>query len=249
MATPNEIHNQQINLGIYRQTLADMLRQQAMQGTAYAQPALLATIRDSRHNIARIKGILRSWGIAADDHPDDTDPTLTPRTATPTPVAPAASFQFNGPIHAGNLNVGGTQTIQRQDITMGNTYNGGDNFSGSNFSGAIVNIRATLSNVTQSIGSLNHGSADDKQQLAALVEQLRDALSTAPADVQEDVEVVAEQTKDLLDKASKEKPNKKLVMISAEGLTKAAENLGAALPAVLSLVPQIILTVQKMLPA
>ncbi|KAB8140752.1 hypothetical protein F8S13_22380 [Chloroflexia bacterium SDU3-3] len=253
MATSDDIQDQQQRLRINRQTLADMLRQQAIQGSAYALPGLLATIRETRQQIARIKGILRAWGVSVENHPDDEDPMRTPSSITQAPITPSPaagnSYHFHGTVNAGKMNLGGTETIQHEEIPMGDTYQNGDNFTGANFSGAIVNIRATLSNVTQSIGSMPHGSADDKQQLATLVEQLRKALETAPAESQEDAEAVADLAKDLLDKASKATPNKKTITISAEGLKQAAENLGAALPAILPLVPQIIQAVQKMLPA
>jgi WD40 repeat protein len=71
MSTEDEIVAQQVLLATYRQTLAHYLRQQAMQGEAFALPVVSSGIREARENISRIKRLLRTWGAEVEDHPDD----------------------------------------------------------------------------------------------------------------------------------------------------------------------------------
>ncbi len=58
-----------------------------------------------------------------------------------------------------------------------------------------------------------------------------------------DAEVVAEMAKSLIENATKEKPNKKLIEISAEGLKKAAKDLAIIIPSVLLISEKLISTV------
>jgi hypothetical protein len=120
------------------------------------------------------------------------------------------------------------------------------NMSG-NFSGAILNIKSTLTNVSQSIGAAPHGDAATKAQLQALVEQLSAELQKVPAEQASDAEVVAETAKAAIEQATKAQPNKTLVQISAEGLKQAAQNIAAVLPTVLPIATQIADTLRKMI--
>lgn len=126
------------------------------------------------------------------------------------------------------------------------TFVSGDQFNMSgNFSGAILNIKSTLTNVSQSIGAAPGGDAAVKAQLQQLIEELSSELQKAPADKEGEAEAVAETAKAAVEQATKEKPNKTLVTISAEGLKAAAQNLAAALPAVLPIATKIAETIQK----
>jgi hypothetical protein len=98
------------------------------------------------------------------------------------------------------------------------------------FSGAILNIKSTLTNVAQSVGSSPHGDAATKAQLQALIEQLSAELQKAPPELASEAEAVAETAKTAVEQATKAQPNKTLVQISAEGLKQAAQNLAAVLP-------------------
>jgi pyruvate/2-oxoglutarate dehydrogenase complex dihydrolipoamide acyltransferase (E2) component len=118
-----------------------------------------------------------------------------------------------------------------------------------NFSGAILNIKSTLTNVSQSIGAAPHGGAATKAQLQALVEQLSAELQKAPAEQAGEAEAVAETAKAAVEQATKAQPNKTLVQISAEGLKQAAQNLAAVLPTVLPIATQIADTLRKMIGA
>lgn len=129
------------------------------------------------------------------------------------------------------------------------TFVSGDQFNLSgDFSGSILNLKSTLTNVSQSIAATPHGDATAKAQLQQLIEELSGELQKVPAEKASDAEAVAETAKQAVDQATKEKPNKTLVNISAEGLKAAAQNLAAVLPTVLPLATKIAEAIQKFVP-
>src|SRR5689334_17978536 len=73
MPSQEEILSQQDLLTAHRQTLSILLKQQALQGEAYARPELANSIRKTRSHIQRLKAILRGWGIQVIDQPNDTE--------------------------------------------------------------------------------------------------------------------------------------------------------------------------------
>jgi len=107
-------------------------------------------------------------------------------------------------------------------------------------SNVVINIGSTLSSINQSINSSTHIKESSKQELATLINQLQEALEDVPLENSDEAEAVAELAKDLLEKATKEKVNKPLVEVSAEGLKKAAENLAKVTPKVLTIAGKII---------
>ncbi len=130
------------------------------------------------------------------------------------------------------------------------TFVSGDQFNMSgSFSGAILNIKSTLTNVSQSIGAAPHGDATTKAQLQQLIEQLSAALQQAPAAQISEAEAVAETAKAAVEQATKARPNRTLAQINAEGLQQAAQNLAAELPAVLPIAEQIAALVRKLIGA
>jgi outer membrane protein assembly factor BamB len=67
-----EIDQQEALLATYRRTLAHLLNQLALVGgAAYATPQVVNGLYEARENIQRIKQVLRGWGIAVADHPND----------------------------------------------------------------------------------------------------------------------------------------------------------------------------------
>jgi septal ring factor EnvC (AmiA/AmiB activator) len=69
---PELIETQTALLEQHRRTLAVYLKQQALMG--HAAPAhVILSIQDARHNIDRIKNILREWDAAVEDLPDDSE--------------------------------------------------------------------------------------------------------------------------------------------------------------------------------
>ncbi len=142
-----------------------------------------------------------------------------------------------GNISGSNVAIGRGATATSQTST-GDTYN----FSG-NFSGAILNVNATLENVTQTIGALPWADDETKAELERLVTQLQEQLQQIPPEKEEEAEAVAELTETLLDNANKEKPNKQLLQITGEGLKQAAKNLAAIAPDVAKIAGTIVATI------
>jgi hypothetical protein len=71
MPGAEEIQSQQELLATYRRTLAVYLKQRALQGAAFAPPAVENGIRETRDQIRRLKEVLRSWNVPVEDAPDD----------------------------------------------------------------------------------------------------------------------------------------------------------------------------------
>jgi hypothetical protein len=123
----------------------------------------------------------------------------------------------------------------------------GDTFDMSgDFRGAYLNIKSTLTNVTQTISALPHTDPSIKAELEKLVKELNDALQQVPADKAEDAEAVAQSAELLVEKATEEEPNKTTVQITGEGLKKAAQNLADVMPTVLTIATQIVATVSRL---
>jgi hypothetical protein len=127
-------------------------------------------------------------------------------------------------------------------------FGSGDQFTMSgNFSGAILNIKSTLTNVSQRIGAAPNGDAATKAQLQQLIAQLSVELQQAPAAQAGEAEAVAETAKAVIEQATKAQPNKTMVQISAEGLKQAAQHIAAVLPTVLPIAMQIAEAVRKLI--
>jgi hypothetical protein len=148
---------------------------------------------------------------------------------------------------ARSVNTGGGDYAEGNIDKRKGNFVSGDQFNMSgNFSGAILNIKSTLSNVSQSIGAAAHGDDATKAELQALIAQLSAALEQVPAEQTADAEAVVETAKAAVEQATKEQPNRTMVQISAEGLKQAAQNLAAVLPTVLPLATRIAEAVQRM---
>ncbi len=102
-----------------------------------------------------------------------------------------------------------------------------------------VNIKSFLEDVTQNVRNAP-GMADDKrQQLAALIEELHQALQSAAEKKPEESQAVAQAAQVVATEAVKEKPNKGFLNITAAGLKQAAEALGDIAPTVLAVAGRI----------
>ena len=115
-----------------------------------------------------------------------------------------------------------------------------------NVSGSNIIINSTLQNANVIIGSSNTISQALKLELEELIKQLDAELQKAPLEKKEEAEAVAEAAKDLVEKSAKTTPNKTSIQITAEGLKKAAENIAAVMPTVLTIAASIIKAVLKM---
>lgn len=159
-----------------------------------------------------------------------------------------ATFNQEGQtIHGDQYNAGGDMDFKQGDTTI----NSGDTYSG-DFRGAILNVRSTLSNVTQSIGAIPYASTADKQTLEDLIKQLTAVLEAAIQQnptAAEETEAVAETAKALVDQAKQDKPNRSLLKITGEGLVKATENLAQLTPPVLDISKKIVTFILGMVAA
>jgi phage-related protein len=116
-----------------------------------------------------------------------------------------------------------------------------------NIQNSILNIKSTLTNVQQSIGSISTGDEAARQELQGLIDQLGQALENIPQNLKEEAEAVAAATQMLVESAKAEKPNKPLLQISGEGLKKAAENLSQVAPTLVSIASQVVAAVMRMM--
>jgi hypothetical protein len=138
----------------------------------------------------------------------------------------------------GGVNVSGGDFVGRDKVVHGDTFN----MSG-DFRGSILNIKSTLTHVTQTIGALPGADPAAKAKLETLIRQLNDALQKVPPDKGEDAEAVAELAQQLVETANKEKPNRTMVQVTGEGLKQAAQNLANVMPTVLTIATQIVGTI------
>ena len=76
MVQPEEIKNYRERLTIHRRNLAQLLLQEARHSSDYVPLSIINGIHEQRCHIARIKHILRVWGEAVDDYPDDEPPVF-----------------------------------------------------------------------------------------------------------------------------------------------------------------------------
>ncbi len=118
-------------------------------------------------------------------------------------------------------------------------------FSG-DFRGAIVNFKSTLTNVRQTVKAVPTADEAEKKELERLVVELSTALESLSADKAELAEALAQQTQSLIEEATKEKPNKTMLGISANGLKQAAGTVADVAPKVLQVATQIAEFVMKL---
>jgi hypothetical protein len=145
------------------------------------------------------------------------------------------------------VNTGGGDYAEGHIDKRKGTFVSGDQFTMSgNVSGAMLNMKATLTNVSQSIGAAPQGDAAPKAQIQALIAQLSAELQKVPAEKVSEAEAVVETAKTAVEQATKAQPNKTMVQISVEGLQQAAQNLTAVLPTVLPLAERIAEVLQRM---
>ncbi|MCU0493621.1 MAG: caspase family protein, partial [Chloroflexaceae bacterium] len=107
-----------------------------------------------------------------------------------------------------NVNTGGGAYAESNIDKRSGTVVGGDQYTMSgNFSGAILNINSTLTNVVQRIGGAPHGDASTKARLQALIEQLNATLQQVPAAHTNAAEAVAETARAAVEQATRPQPN------------------------------------------
>lgn len=135
--------------------------------------------------------------------------------------------------------VGSGTTIYLQgDLVQGDKMTGDRIDMSGDFRGANVNVKSTLTNVTQTVGALPQADDATKAELQRLLAELEEALKQVPADKAQEKQTVEQMTEMLVNAA--EQTNKPMMQISAEGLKKAAENLAAVVPNVVKIAGAIV---------
>jgi hypothetical protein len=103
------------------------------------------------------------------------------------------------------------------------------------FRGAILNVGSNLKHLSQTIESNESINTSSRHELAQLLEQLRSDLEAVPTEYKAQAESVAMAAERAVSDATSQRPNPFNVMISAEGLKLAAQNVAAiATPVVLT---------------
>src|SRR5258706_11620294 len=74
MPSEEDIVHQRKLLAQYRSNLKHYLNTEAKLGPTHGRIDLINSTDLERQNIRRVKGILRGWKVAVDDHPDDEPP-------------------------------------------------------------------------------------------------------------------------------------------------------------------------------
>ena len=123
----------------------------------------------------------------------------------------------------------------------------GDEFNLSgDFRGAIVNIKATLSNVSQTVGQLPQADDAAKEELRGLIDQLSEALQQVPEEKAQDAETVAKTAEQLVEAANQEKPNTSFLDVMGNALKQAAKGLEEVVPSVVTIATQITTLIVKL---
>lgn len=102
-----------------------------------------------------------------------------------------------------------------------------------------VNINSQLNRVTQSVRNAPAMPEDKRQQLAALIVELQEALQTATEKRPQDAERVASTAELVATEVAKQKPDKGFLSITSEGLKQAAKTVADIAPAVIGVAAKI----------
>lgn len=106
--------------------------------------------------------------------------------------------------------------------------------------GGNVNIKSRLDQVAQNIGSAASIPADQQAELQDLMRDLSRALEQIQGEKAEDAEKVAVAAERLSGEVARDKPDKRFLEVSAEGLKDAAEAVKGIAPTVVSTVGKIL---------
>jgi hypothetical protein len=153
---------------------------------------------------------------------------------------PGPTFNISGPIQSGATFIGGAHTLAQpinidmregdtEDQDMGRYRGLSEKFD--NFPDATRAITSRLERATQTVGG---ASMDEtrRSELVRLINDLREQLVQAPAQRIDDAEKVSKRLEALLREVAEKKPDKDMIDITAESLTRAAQDVADLLPAV-----------------
>ena len=152
---------------------------------------------------------------------------------------------------------GGVQQIGRSQ-SGGISFEGSTSVSGDvvgrdsnqypgDFRGAILNINATLSGVSQTITNSPKGSDAQKMTLQGLIAQLHDLLVQTPEELSAESQRLVERVETLVEEGAEDEPSIDIVETLGKRLQASAQKLAVALPPALTLTRQIVETVRLIL--
>ncbi len=135
--------------------------------------------------------------------------------------------------------IGIAQSFLKKKSETNIQYGDRINMSGT-FHNSIVNVKSQIDDAVQKIETTDTANLQTRAQLKQLLIELGNELQQAPAAKSAEAEAVAQTAKQLIEQATKDKPNKPLLQITSQGLKQAAENIADVLPQVLSISTTII---------
>ena len=170
MPKQEDIKHQLNLLAINRRSLAHLVQLAARHGGESEAPThVFNSLADTRASVARLKDILRDWGVHVDDDPNDV-----------APPPPDPSLRERQPVCGANVNIyGGTfsgPVAQAGGSSVSTTFNQ----PGWTVQGNVYNIA----------GDLNMSDKPDKSELLAALRQVQGELEKAkdlPPDEAEDL--------------------------------------------------------------
>ncbi len=140
---------------------------------------------------------------------------------------------------------GGVNIDNKGHFSVGGKIVGGDDFGMSgDFRGAIVNVKSTLKDVTQTVSALPHGNDSQKNELERLLTQLTAELQKIPQGMEQQSQRLATQVEKLVEELEEEEPE---IGKLSKRVKQAAEKLITVLPTALPLAKKIIEAVKSML--
>jgi hypothetical protein len=143
-----------------------------------------------------------------------------------------------------NVTTGGGDYAEGDIDKRSGTFVSGDQIAG-NISGSNINIRSTLSNVSQLIGSAD-SSSRPRKQFQSLLEQLDQRLRQAPTEHTRNAEIIAKRIEALCEVVSASPFDVEDFEYYAERLRRAADALSAVLSDIPTLISQLITVARKL---
>lgn len=145
------------------------------------------------------------------------------------------------------VNTGGGAFVQGSVATGGGVFTGrdyvvsGDAIGGDayelsgDFRGAVVNIDSRIEHAVQSVAAMPHGSPEEKERLAGLLQELRQVLAQAPPEQAADADAIARRVEVLAEEAENQNPDRDLIDQIGESVRRVAGKLAPNLPRLLPL--------------
>lgn len=173
-----------------------------------------------------------------------------PIQAMPIPIANSPTFNLSGNIQAGQVNMGGTQNFEGPiEVDMSETHIHepksevviGDKVEMSgDFRGGSINFKSHLENAAQTIEAFSFVEESNKAELLKLLQELKSALAELPEEKAVDAEKVSSRVAALARESSEVNPDREMMSMTAESLTRAAKNIADVIPSAIPIAAQII---------